>query len=151
MKKVLVLGFVFCLLGACSLHGNLLSRLAMLDENACVCFYCGQLQQVENAIVQKNGDGAIITCAALDAASVYKNVSNCFGFSVRYQNKNVLDDVLSQIRVLKTEMQDDITIYYGLAQGGVFFDFVGGQKINIQIAVSNEFVVVGSPIILGGY
>ena len=151
MKKIFLIGFVFCLLFVTSLHGNLLSNLAALDACARVSFYCADVQAVENATLQKNGDGAILMCDADVAKDVYKNVKNCFGYSIRFNEKAVLDQILSQIKVVKTEIQEALTSYYGLATGAIFFDFLGGQKINVQVAVGADYIVVGSPIILGSY
>ena len=151
MKKILIIGFVFCLLFVCSVHGNLLSSLAALDAGGRVSFYCSDVQMVENATLQQNGDGAILSCDADVANDVYKNIKNCFGYSIRFNGKAVLDEILSQIKVVKIEIQESLTSYYGLAMGAIFFDFLGGQKINVQVAVGTDYIVVGSPIILGSY
>lgn len=151
MKKIFAIAFIFCVLCVCSLHGGLLSKLAMLDANAKICFYCGDVQSLEDASVQKNGNGAIITCDAGDAQKVYKNIVGCFGYSIRFDSPSVLEQILAQITVIKAETQNDLQIFYGRASGAMFFDFLGGQKINVQVAVSPNYVVVGSPIILGSY
>ena len=151
MKKIFILGFVFCLLFACSLHGGFLSRLAEFDASARVCFYCSEVQNLENASTQKNGDGAIISCAAENAIDVYKSITNCFGYSIRFNDVALVEEILSQIRVLKTQVSQGITSYFGLAPATMFFDFLGGYKINVQVAVCKDYIVVGSPIILGSY
>lgn len=116
-----------------------------------VRFYCGAKNSSYGVKEIKNGQGYEYICSIGGAKEVYENLNSCYGFSVHYNDNARLSEILEKVSVKKTEVLGEYTLYYGTAQGIMFFDFLDNSKINIQIAVSSNKMVVGSPIILGAY
>ncbi|MDD7351190.1 MAG: YwmB family TATA-box binding protein [Clostridia bacterium] len=76
------------------------------------------------------------------------------GFAVRYDLGKVSENqLLSSLKaqVVKVERVGDITLYYAYSHrmsNGVNVD---GKKVNVQIAVTDSAITLGSPLIMGSY
>ena len=151
VKKVFLVLFVLFVAAVCSMNGALLENLLKVQSAQRVEFYCSKKVDGLMADVVQNGEGFIYSCQPQNAKTVYENLSGCFGFSVKYQNNNALNEIIKNMTLIKKESQGDLTLIYGRVPSALFFDFVGNQKVNIQIAMRGQSLVVGSPIILGSY
>ncbi|MGN0771569.1 MAG: YwmB family TATA-box binding protein [Christensenellales bacterium] len=76
------------------------------------------------------------------------------GFALKYDAGKVSENqLLSSLKaqVVKVETIGDITLYYAYSHrmnNGVSVD---GKTVNVQIAVSDSSITVGSPLIMGSY
>lgn len=70
-----------------------------------------------------------------------------------YTDQESIEKLLSDIKFeqLTKEEVEDIVILYGYTPYYSSSIFLDGKKINVQIALTDEKVVVGFPIILTGY
>lgn len=77
---------------------------------------------------------------------VYKQVS----FLLKnYDEKNILNNL--NITITKREYVSGISIIYGYSPSFSKSLCVGGAKINFQIAINNERVTIGYPMIFGAF
>lgn len=150
MKKFVVIVFVAFVFLLCSFNNQFFNYLLTLDENASVSFYCTTKNQNNFLNETQNGDGFVYSVSVVNAGEVYESLMGCYGFSVRL-GLDAFDNVIEKVSVVKTEVVGDTQNFYGAATGLMFFDFLDNKKINIQIAKTQNSVVVGSPIILGAY
>lgn len=152
MKKIFVLIFVLIMLCFCSINNNYAEELFCQSQTAKVCFYCDECNEFENATTIVNGQSYIVETSAGYANEVYKNLDSCVGFSIVF-NKNEIDieTLLQGVRVVKEETAGENFTIYGITNGLAFSTFIDNKKVNIQITQNNDFIIVGSPIILGSY
>ncbi len=52
---------------------------------------------------------------------------------------------------VRTEAVAETVSYYFVSPKLKNYVLINGQKINLHIAINNEYVVIGSPVIYGGY
>lgn len=62
-------------------------------------------------------------------------------------------DIIStyNIDVKKSEVVENIHIIYGVYEGACQPKFVDGYAVNIQIAIHDNVITVGTPLIMGSY
>lgn len=104
----------------------------------------------------RSGNGFILQCRSRDAAEVYALLSpallsgESFSFSGGLAEARA---ILSRLdaEVVSSEQIDQLQIWYGYTRmlGGELS--VQGQAINLQIAIRDGTVTVGTPLILGSY
>lgn len=152
MKKILVLFFVIFVAMLCFSNNAFLDYLTQNAKCGEVRFYC-LAKCGAGAVVKEiqNGASYEYISSVENAKNAFGFLNGCYGYSVHFENTEKLDEILKQVCVLKVENVGGVTNYYGSVQGAVFFNFLGAQKINVQIAVTNNALVVGSPMILGSY
>lgn len=76
------------------------------------------------------------------------------GFAIRYELGKVSENqLLSSLKaqVVKVERVGDITLYYAYSHRMSNTVKVDGKKVNVQIAVTDSAITVGSPLIMGSY
>lgn len=100
------------------------------------------------------GLGRKVTCSVDDFAQAFAQCTNVDGLSVRF-NGDVwdVDDIVNrlQAKVVSSQQLDDLLVICCVSprlQGGVNID---GNRVNVQIALSDGTVTVGYPLILGSY
>ena len=152
MKKISVLIFVFIMFCFCSISNDFSQNLFCLSSDAKVSFYCDEENFVKDAIMLINGQSFVVETSAEFALETYKNLHSCVGFSIVF-NKDEIDlgKILEKVNIIEEEIIEDNFTIYGIAQGLSFSTFVNNKKVNIQIAQNDDFVIIGSPIILGCY
>ena len=79
----------------------------------------------------------------VEKAGIYKS------FDVSYDCRGLIED-LSATLVCKENLKE-VTTYYFYSKSLSKCEIIKGQKVNLQIAVSQEKIVIGTPIIYGGY
>lgn len=150
MKKFCIFVFLCITVFACSFNNSFFEYLAKLDGNAKISFYCTEKNNGDFLSEVRNGEGYVYELKGTEAQSAYSDLLGCYGFSVKL-DKKLFEEVMQNVKVLKTETVAGIENFYGIANGIMFFDFLEDKKINIQIAKSDDAVVVGCPLILGSY
>ena len=100
----------------------------------------------------QNGEQFIIDVYS-DIESFYAIRSqDIIGFNLYFQTLDINDFANSvNGQIFKRQSVEGIEIYEGYTNCYKDFRYVGGQKINIQIAVKEKEVIVGFPLILTGF
>ena len=100
----------------------------------------------------QNGEQFIIEVYS-DIESFYAMRSqDIIGFNLYFQSLDINDFAKSvNGQIFKRQSVEGIEIYEGYTNSYKDFRYVGGQKINIQIAVKEKEVIVGFPLILTGF
>lgn len=119
-------------------------------------FYSMQNLDDERVDVTKSGGGYLICCSNKVASEIYSklNLNMLQGESFSFLGEmGDVNKILSKLNVskLKEEKVGDIYIVYGYSPNIKKSIDVDDQKINIQIALSDKKITVGTPLILGGY
>ena len=101
----------------------------------------------------KNGDQYILTIYS-DFENFYKtNKNNIKGFNLYFDKNFNINDFCKQIHAstFKGKSIDENQILYGYTNEYNDFRYVDGKKINMQIVINENEIVVGFPLILSGF
>lgn len=150
MKKFFALVFICFVFFVASFSNVFFEKLVGLEGGIEVSFYCIQKNDGDVFSEVKNGDGYVYTAQIENMQGVYPSLLGCYGFSAKFDDV-VFDEIMQSVQVLKTEVIEGVANYYGYVNTLSMFGFLENKKVNIQIAKTKNFVVVGSPIILGCY
>lgn len=155
MKKLLILAFILlaCIL-ASFYPKNEKQIVQMFSEGTYTIYLNNQLNKIENSSVSRTnlGDGEILSCKVTEVSSIYDSLigkkSECV--TIAY-DEQVLQKVLQQITVKKTEKYDTVKIYYGYKKGLPNKIKIDGYLINIAVYVLQDCIKIASPIILTSF
>lgn len=156
MKKLVFLFFCLIVFIFAFSGNSTIYSLCASFESGVVSFYCGNvdnlaLQNSELNVI-KNGNQYILSSTSANARLCFDLASEISGFSLRVNAKNPeIKNIISQIKVVKSENLENITCVYGYLTGLPFCKIIDGKKVNIQIAIRDNVATIGSPIILGSY
>lgn len=160
MKYKFFAFFVFCVAILCVVsvpkQSKVLLKKYLPYQNSTYCFYTQNASfDIPNTTKIKNGMGNIIKCQLRFADETKQKLDVIFGESICLQNydenqKSLLVQNVSPI-TKKIESIEKIKIFYCYDSLLPRFVCVFGQKINLQIAISNNAITVGYPLILGDY
>lgn len=109
--------------------------------------------ELKNATVEKNGSGSIVT-TNLQNISIGKGLQKTSGQSICFFGSKVDAEKLLkllQAKVVFSEILQDIVCIYAYSPRLNGFVVADGEKINIQIALSQGKVHIGTPLLLGSY
>lgn len=128
--------------GLCSLNGEYSVYLKNNVVNIPQCF---------SSI--SNGQGVIVTGSSTNYNLLNFNKDIVSGESIKLTNYSYKEvcEILKFKELMKYEFSDGLSTFYGQVPFGDKSVFVSGKRINCQIAVCNDYIVVGIPIILGSY
>ncbi|MCL2540135.1 MAG: YwmB family TATA-box binding protein [Firmicutes bacterium] len=108
-----------------------------------------------SAKVIKNGNGYIVSTSAQHAASLQRMLPPAEGQSITFSgNIGNMESILSRLNATVVSRQDiggEIVNCYAYSSGFNKSVLVDGQKINLQVAVRNGTVTLGTPLILGSF
>ncbi|MBQ2713464.1 MAG: hypothetical protein IJF22_00660 [Clostridia bacterium] len=150
MKKFFTVVFLCFVCFAASFNNIFFTKLLAFGGCEEVSFYCSQKNQTEFANEIKNGEGYIYSVDVSDAKSDYSKLLGCYGFSAKFDIL-LFDKIMDTMQVVKTETLEGVQNFYGYVNGLTMFDFMDNKKVNIQVALTSNGVIVGSPLILGSY
>jgi len=108
-------------------------------------------ENVSSELVTKTTDlgfSYIYHCESSDAAQLRSLFTHIDGESIVLENKSAAQ-VLRTLRYKEISRTDDIV--YAYSPRGRTFINAGNKRVNLQIAKSNNTLVVGWPVILGSY
>ena len=145
---------IFCLVSLPVSHITLLGYVP--DTSSIYSFYTTDtIDTIQNANIVKNGNSAIVSCDSTNAKYVRKFLHNVLGESVQINNptKQVLDNICNYIKndFLYDEIVGQTQIMYCYNPSLANFVMIDKQKVNIQIAKSDNQIVIGYPLILGSF
>lgn len=129
----------------------------IIFSNAEYSVYCLDIKgDLKNCNVINNGNGYIVKTDINLVNYVKSNVVNVLGESVKFKSAITSVDKLVKfydINSIKRENVDNIICLYGYSNNPSLSNSISidNQMINIQIAFSNGYLTVGTPIILGDY
>lgn len=150
MKKFLsFIFFMFCIF-FCVVNNSGIKTFLDSEEINKVIFYCEENNDLKNSLCVQNGGGYIIETDKKTAYENFDNIKGCFGVTIFFDNIQ-LEDILNNVNVVKQEKIGDCEIYYATAKNIIFSTYIENKKINLQIAVSNNKIIIGFPLILGSY
>ncbi len=129
----------------------------MLKKLACILvfislaftyLYSNSLFFLEVATIVKGGKSSgtftsEINCPYIEKDGVYKS------FNPSYNYNNFLKSY--DAKLMFTESCNGVTNYYYYSKRIPYKEVFKNKKVNIQVAVTSENIVIGSPIIYGGY
>ncbi|MBE5746090.1 MAG: hypothetical protein E7359_02250 [Clostridiales bacterium] len=119
--------------------------------------YClDKCENIENCEIINLGNGYIINTSLNNAKVIKSKVTNILGESIKFKSTiNKINNIINyyNLNIIKKEKVDNIFCAYGfsnvLAQSN--YIKIDNEKINLQIAFSNNYITLGYPIILGDY
>ncbi len=124
-------------------------------ENTTYFFYSNDFVNDINANVIRSGNSFIISCDASLASKVKNSLCDILGESVRIRNytNQTLNAIMQnyQNKIIKQEVIDNIEIFYCYDSSLERCVYFSNSKINVQIAVKDNEINIGYPLILNGY
>ena len=161
MKKMFFLiSFLFLLLFTYSFKPALFDLFKLdnlIFSNEEYYIYCLNIcNDLTNCEIINNGNGYIIKTDINNAKLVKSKVSNILGESVRFKSTiNKANDIIDfyNLKIIKEEKIEDILCIYGYCENNDFNNsiLIDNNKVNLQVAFSNGYMTIGTPIILGDY
>ena len=158
MKKFAIVFFIFVCLMCVGLCNYDFIKSASMPKDAVYSIYVSKdfVPNVEGVSCVKNGSINIVSCNAKQADKLYSSfdkesiVGQSFKFESIYQE--FLDYLAGlDVKVVSTENFDNITSVYCYSDKIVDGIYLSSGKVNLQIAYSNGYVTVGSPVIIGSF
>lgn len=150
---------IFCLVVFClvSLPVSQVVLLGYVPKTSSVySFYTTDVAlKLSGASVVKNGNASIVSCSAQNAKQVRKNLTNVLGESVQVNSPS--QDFLNEVtmflsnKVLYSENLNGTEILYCYEGSITNFVMIDGQKVNLQVAKTPNYIVIGTPLILGSF
>ena len=130
-------------------------------ENATYFFYTNNSNLRNNFEVQSNckvlecGNSFIVSCDISNVKKTKNSLTNILGERVRINNytQEVYKKIFKkyQNKIVFEEIVDNIKIYYCFDSALEKYVSLFNKKVNIQIAVKNNEIDIGYPLILNGY
>ena len=155
MKKLVIFILILCCLCGTMFVKTQTNPLFLHKDVESVCFASATNYEKENLDVESVACGDVffnycsLSTARQNLQKLKKNAT-CIQF---YLADSDIIDLLGELKCQNiTESQfDNICLYSGYSPFCQSAVFVDGKKTNVQIAVSNDEIVIGFPVILTGY
>lgn len=166
-KRLLIVYVCFCVILSCiCLLPNktpVFNVVALDSRNVGYVFHTSDVSSLYSSDGQKkysdieilkNGDNYIVKCQPFLASVIKKSLANLQGESIVFEgNRQDAFDYLSHYntQIVLTENVDGIFILYAYVPNIYDSIYINSQKVNIELAVKNNVITIGCPIILGDY
>ncbi len=151
MKRLVAFLFVGSLIFALSCFGNF--DLLGHDKISKVCVVTNyQVVSAECDNVIKSGNQFYYSGSRDEIKKQFKNLDNVDGVILYFQNsslKEVAD--FYKIDYYRGGDVEGMSIYYGYSPYYKDFENINNKKLNVQIAINGEEIIVGFPAILIGF
>lgn len=153
MKKLLLL-VVAAVVALCLTYKVELNEILPKGATSCEFYIAGEANDLSGFQKSEVGNMTICSSDIENFGIGYDKLGNIIGVAVRYDLGAInVDDILSAANAvsLKVEQGENMVCYY--AHSNLLKDSVtvDGKKINLQIAVTQNGIIVGSPMIMGSY
>ena len=156
MKRMFV--FLFVLIAICSIFFVRTYNHKLPDElDGDFYIYTNSTFDVSSCDVEivKNGPGLILKGKKEDLEKLNIPSSVVGGYSVFLdENTYNAQDVMNQLDFVvkkSSKLSGDIETFYGYSSYGGRSVKVGGHRVNCQVAINANGIIVGFPLILGSY
>lgn len=100
------------------------------------------------------GSGLILSVQSNKAKELLNSFKGeIYGMSVELKEEMKIEEILNIIKakIVKKERVAGREIYYCYSNNNSDYVVDCGKKINYQIAINNEKIIIGTPLILGSY
>ena len=122
-------------------------------ELATYTFYT--LEKTDDSLCYtKNGDAFIVSCEAKKAGEIKQQLGKILGESICFKGDKIAGlNFISKLEYISilTEDINGIFTLYAYSPKIENYVYINNQKVNIELAVNNGTVTIGSPIIVGSY
>lgn len=167
-KRLLLIYVSFCILLSCfCLLPNktlVFDVLSIQDQNSMqYIFHTSDVtnlletsgeQKYQNISILKNGDNFIVKCEPKIASLIKRNLTDIQGESITFVgNKKDAFAFLSKFdfEIVLTENVAGVYTLYAFVPTITNCIYINNQKVNLELAVCDNIVTIGCPIILGDY
>lgn len=151
MKKIIAFLFIFSFIFMAFIDNK--SEIQILQGYSGECeFYCQNIKKYSNFItnVTQSGQYLFVSSNLSSAKKVYNDLENVKGFKITFNDKDI-DLSNLNIKFLESEIVENMQIKYGFSNYFKRSIFMKGKKINVQIAVREDSLILGTPLILSSY
>lgn len=100
------------------------------------------------------GCGEEVSCNKSEVEEVIEGFNDeIYGITVKFASSKTIEEILHILnaKIVRSESFLSRDIYYCYSQDNNNFVVENGKKINYQISIKKDVVVIGSPLILGSY
>lgn len=153
MKRFVMFLAVSIFLIAINLGGGGLEYLSGYYPDGIYSFYCANATDLSGSI--SVGKGAIVSCGAQDYRAVRNSLSSVAGesFAIMQPDAAALDNIIAvlQVNMIRAETVEGTYIIYGYSGLLIRGVDLTGVPVNVQIAVTADRIIIGTPLILGSY
>ena len=153
LRLAIFLLISFCLI--CVPNQNPVFNYHGADDITYFYYVCAKDLKLENVTVTTCGEQSIVECKPYQAKNIKNKLGQILGESIRIKNcdNNTIDDILNNYIdiVLYEENIDDYRLIYCYDKTLSNNIFLKDKKVNIQIAIKNNEVNIGYPLILNGF
>ena len=132
------------------------SVLASGEISGQYIFYAKDASNLDDndAQVIKNGNSYIVKTSLEKAKKVKAKLTDILGEAICFDG--VLKDALTAMNKIGMDLKieeniDNVQIFYGFVSGLENYMFIGNEKINTEIAISQGKITIGYPVIIGDY
>ena len=132
----------------CSLPRKFETVASRFDGTACVYCRSTSLPSVDM------GNGRLVRCDCATLGDVLEMCNGVDGVSVSFCGSSEdAERIAARLAVAEVSRQelDGLTVVCGYSAKIVGYVWLGGARVNVQIAFNRGVVTVGSPLILGDY
>lgn len=153
MKKIILLVVAIVVAVALTYQTDV-GKLLPSGAKTCEFYIAGEVDEIRDVKMVKVGDMTIASSNFKNYSIVSKQLGNILGVAVRYDKGTVsVDDILRETsaKLVKVEQSENYVCYYAhsnLLKKSVNVD---DKDINLQIAITQNGIIVGSPMIMGSY
>ena len=100
-----------------------------------------------------SSNAKIITVSYDDAKEIKKSLKNVCGESVTTTSKEEIEKEIQRLnaQLVFSEKVDNIIINYYYSDKISAYKTINGHKINLQTAINENIITIGSPIIFGSF
>lgn len=130
---------------------------SVIFTEATYSIYCLNIpSDLQYCDIINNGNGYIINTNINNVKYIKSKISNILGESVRFKTTlNKINEVIKlyNLNIIQEEKIDNIVCVYGYSNSNDLTNsiIIDNKKVNMQIAFYNDFITIGTPIILGDY
>lgn len=156
-KKLFALYFimVFMVVGFLVVPNKKPIFVDWLDDKKLATYTFYTLDKTDTSLSSvKNGNTFVVSCKINQASSVKQKLGKILGESVHFNgDKSAGLNIISGLNCtnISTENIDNIFILYAYSPQVENYVYINSKKVNIQLAVNNGVVTIGSPVIIGSY
>lgn len=158
MKKFIVFFSVLLLIGSLTFFqkGQLVDFCFANNATYVLILSHQNLPSNEQFIVTQNGNGLVVKTQKNNARKLLNAASNFVGEAWEIEGQNqeqVVKEITKKLnlKVIGYEQVNSITVLNAYTSKIGYYVLNGNEKQNVQIAMRDNFVVVGSPLILHSF
>ena len=147
--------FAFIALIACIFVFSLFGNFDLLGHEKIykVCIVTNsQIANADCEDVIKSGNQFYYTGSKDEIKNIYRNLHKVDGIILYFQNSNVKELIdFYKIESYQSGDVDNLSMYYGYSPYYKDYNIINNKKINVQIAIGVQEIIVGFPAILTGF